>query len=60
MKSSDLYEEPFIDPVHSEQAKKQLTQLTSFNTKKSGEESDDKNDMMNLTVCDVREDFPFC
>jgi hypothetical protein len=52
VKSSDLYEEPVINPVHSEEAKKQLTQLTSFNTKKSGEDNDDKSDI-NLTVCEV-------
>lgn len=51
-KSQDSYEEPVINPEHSEQAKKQLNLLTSVNTKKSVEEVDSKNDI-NLTVCDV-------
>lgn len=50
-KSSDIYEEPIINPEHSEKAKKQLNLLTSFNTKKSVEE-ENKNEI-NLTVCDV-------
>lgn len=53
-KSSDAYEEPIINPEHSDQAKKQLSLLTSFSAKKTAiEELESKNDGINMTVCDV-------
>lgn len=45
--------EPPINPEHSEMAKKQLNQLTSFNSKRTEGENSDKNSEINLTVCNV-------
>lgn len=59
-KSSELYEEPVINPEHSDQAKKQLSMLTSFSAKKTAiEELESKNDGINMTVCDVSMLVPF-
>lgn len=52
LKQVDSYEEPPINPEHSEIAKKQMTQITNYNAKRNPDEVDSKTDT-NLTVCDV-------
>lgn len=51
-KQIDSYEEPPVNPEHSEIAKKQMAQITNYNAKRNPDESDSKSDI-NLTVCDV-------
>lgn len=53
VKSENLTELQAVQQGHSELAKKQLNQLTSFNTKRAESEANEKPSTVNLTVCDV-------
>lgn len=52
-KSENLTELQSVQQEHSDMAKKQLNQLTSFNTKRAESDSAEKPSELNLTVCDV-------
>lgn len=53
IKSENLTDLQLVHQDHSDMAKKQLNQLTSFNTKKAESENAEKPADLNLTVCDV-------
>lgn len=53
IKSENLTELQSVHQDHSDMARKQLNQLTSFNTKRAESESAEKPSDLNLTVCDV-------
>lgn len=53
IKSENLTELQSVHQDHSDMAKKQLHQLTSFNTKRAESENAEKPSDLNLTVCDV-------
>lgn len=53
IKNDSLTELQSVHQDHSDMAKKQLNQLTSFNTKRAESESAEKPSDLNLTVCDV-------
>lgn len=46
-----------VNEEHSDMAKKQLTQLTNFNNKKSESENVEKANGINLTICEVSDFF---
>lgn len=52
-KSEDLTELQAVQQGQSDQAKKQLSQLTSFNNKRPETETPEKSSDLSLTVCDV-------
>lgn len=52
-KSDNLTELQSVQQEHSDMAKKQLNQLTNFNTKRAESETAEKPAELNLTVCDV-------
>lgn len=53
IKTENLTELQSVQQGHSDIAKKQLNQLTSFNTKRAESETAEKPSDLNLTVCDV-------
>lgn len=53
IKHENLTELQSVHQDHSDTAKKQLNQLTSFNTKRAESENAEKPSDLNLTVCDV-------
>lgn len=53
IKNENLTDLQLVHQDHSDMAKKQLNQLTSFNTKKAESENAEKPADLNLTVCDV-------
>lgn len=52
-KSENLTELQSVQQEHSDMAKKQLNQLTNFNTKRAESEATEKSSDLNLTVCEV-------
>lgn len=52
-KSENLTELQSAQQEHSDTAKKQLNQLTNFNTKRAESETAEKPSELNVTVCDV-------
>lgn len=53
VKSESLTDLQSVQQEHSDDARKQLGQLTSFNTKRAESDSPEKPSDLNLTVCDV-------